>query len=70
DMEALQFAVHCGCILLATVHGENMSGLMKKPLMKEMVETGMFERYIFLKKKKIQEIRDWKGKILTQVQEL
>ncbi|MBR5509952.1 MAG: stage III sporulation protein AA, partial [Lachnospiraceae bacterium] len=46
DMEALQFAVHCGCILLATVHGENMSGLMKKPLMKEMVETGMFERYI------------------------
>lgn len=74
DLEALQLAVNCGCILLATVHGENMSSLMKKPVLREMVETGMFERYIFLEKGRrpgqIREIRDWKGKILVQGQEL
>lgn len=74
DMEALQLALNCGCILLATVHGEGMASLMKKPVLREMVEAGMFERYIFLEKEyrpgQIREIRDWKGKILIQGQEL
>lgn len=48
DLEALQYAMHCGCVLLATVHGNNMQELRRKPVLREMVESGMFERFVFL----------------------
>lgn len=48
DLEALQYAMHCGCVLLATVHGSSMQELRRKPVLREMVESCMFERYVFL----------------------
>lgn len=49
DMEALMLAVNCGCMVVATVHGSSMEELKQKPVLGEMVEMGMFERYVFLK---------------------
>lgn len=49
DLNALTMAMNCGCVLLATVHGNSMEELRKKPVLREMVEAGMFERYVFLK---------------------
>lgn len=49
DLNALTMAMNCGCVLLATVHGNSMEELCRKPVLREMVEAGMFERYVFLK---------------------
>lgn len=48
DINALASAMNCGCVLMATVHGSRMEDLKSRPFLKEMVETGMFERYVFL----------------------
>lgn len=49
DLEALMTAMHCGCVLLATVHGSSMEELRRKPVLKEIMELRMFERYVLLK---------------------
>lgn len=52
DLLALQYAMHCGCVLLATVHGNSMEELKNKPSLRKMIEEAMFERYVFLESKK------------------
>ncbi|MFP3155421.1 stage III sporulation protein AA [Lachnospiraceae bacterium ZAX-1] len=52
DYEAVEQALHCGCHILGTIHGENMAELKEKPHLKKWVEQGFFERYIFLKRNK------------------
>lgn len=48
EIQALASAMNCGCVLLATVHGSRMEELKKKPVLRELLEMGMFERYVFL----------------------
>lgn len=48
DITALISAMNCGCVLLATVHGRSMEELLERPALKEMIEAGLFERYVFL----------------------
>lgn len=48
DLEALEVAVNCGCTILATVHGNSMEELRRKPCLGEMVNKRIFERYVFL----------------------
>ncbi len=48
DVEALMYAMHCGCILLATVHGSNLEELKRKPAVREMIAGRLFERYLIL----------------------
>ena len=48
ELAALMTAMHCGCVLLATVHGSSMEELRKKPVLKDMMELKMFERYVVL----------------------
>lgn len=49
DLSALTMAMNCGCVLFATVHGNSMEELRRKPVLSEIIEAGMFERYVFLK---------------------
>lgn len=49
DLTALMSAMHCGCVLLATVHGSSMEELERKPVLREMMEMRLFERYVVLK---------------------
>lgn len=49
DLEALLAAVHCGCVILATVHGTSLEELRQKPILQKIVEAGIFERYVILK---------------------
>jgi stage III sporulation protein AA len=53
DLEAIKTAANCGCILLATVHGSCMEELLRKPVLKKLVKTGIFERYVFLANGKV-----------------
>ena len=48
DIHAVEYAMHCGCRMLATVHADSMEELRKKPILGQLVEQGLFERYILL----------------------
>ena len=48
DVHAIEYAMHCGCKMLVTVHGQSMEELKKKPLFGEMIAKKRFERYIVL----------------------
>lgn len=50
DMAALRDVMKCGCRILATVHGNSVKDLKRKPVLSEMVEEGMFSRYVVLTK--------------------
>lgn len=68
DLEALLAAVHCGCVILATVHGNSLEELRRKPVLREIVEAEIFERYVILGAGKgsgrVIEILDGRGEAL------
>lgn len=68
DLESLKYAMHCGCVLLATIHGDSMEELQRKPGLGKMVEESVFERYVFLEKRgkagQIRRVLDGTGKVL------
>lgn len=48
DVGSLNQALRCGCKVLATLHGENLSDYMEKPGFQRLVQEKIFDRYIFL----------------------
>ena len=50
DINAIETAIHCGCKLLATVHGSSIEEIKKKPLLERLMKEHAFERYIILRK--------------------
>lgn len=48
DVEAIFEAAGCGCVLLATAHGENLSRLLQKESFQKLKQAEVFERYIQL----------------------
>ncbi len=48
DIHALEYAMHCGCKMIATVHGASMEEIRKKPFLDELVKRHKFERYVVL----------------------
>lgn len=69
ELEAMTFAMNCGCVLLATVHGTSMEELMRKPVLRQMIEGSMFDRYVFLESGKkpgqIRQVLDRDGHVLS-----
>ncbi|MDY3250165.1 MAG: stage III sporulation protein AA [Candidatus Choladocola sp.] len=68
DGDAVESVFHCGCKLIATVHGNSVDDIKKKPLLHKLVREHMFERYIVLwgreKVGKVKEIFDSRGSLL------
>ena len=68
DVHAIEYAMHCGCKMLVTVHGESMEELKKKPLFGEMIAKKRFERYIVLGRKtrvgEVKGVYDARGTLL------
>ena len=48
DMNAIEYVLNCGCKLIATVHGNSIEDIRRKPVLKGLVENQIFERYIIL----------------------
>jgi stage III sporulation protein AA len=48
DGEAIESAIHCGCRLLATVHGNSVEDIRARPFLGNLVKNHVFERYIVL----------------------
>lgn len=65
DLEAMEYVMNCGCKLVATVHGSCVEDIRQKPVLREMVQERMFERYIVLNNKghagHVEEIFDSRG---------
>ncbi|MEE1315285.1 MAG: stage III sporulation protein AA [Faecalimonas sp.] len=70
DIQALEYAMHCGCKMLATVHGSSMEEICRKPLFDRLVSEEIFERYVVLENRKqvgeIKGIYDAKGELLCR----
>lgn len=48
DIQAIKYAMHCGCKMIATVHGESTEEIQRKPLLEQMMREQCFERYVLL----------------------
>lgn len=66
DVHAIEYAMHCGCKMLATAHGSSIEEIAKKPELARMIESQAFERYIVLENKEqvgqVSAIYDGSGK--------
>ena len=51
DVEAVAYAVHCGCSILGSVHAKDLEEVRKKPVLREFLEHNYFERYLVIDKK-------------------
>ena len=57
DVQAIRYAMHCGCKMVTTVHGESMEEIQRKPLFEALLKERSFERYVVLQnRKKVGEI--------------
>ena len=70
DIHAIEYAMQCGCKLIASVHGMDMEEAARKPVLGEMIRRKMFERYIVLGNDghpgKVKEIYDERGSVLCR----
>ena len=48
DVEAIKYAMHCGCKMIATVHGESLDEIQRKPLFEQLIKEQCFDRYVVL----------------------
>ena len=70
DIHAVEYAMQCGCKLIASVHGLDMDEASKKPVLGELIRRRMFERYVVLGNGEhpgeIREIYDERGRVLCR----
>ncbi|MCC2253486.1 stage III sporulation protein AA [Ruminococcus sp. CLA-AA-H200] len=48
DIHAIEYAMQCGCKLIASVHGLDMNEAKNRPVLGELIRRRMFERYVVL----------------------
>ena len=51
DIKAIKYVMNCGSKLIATVHGNSIEDIKNKPILDELVNKKLFERYILLNNK-------------------
>ena len=65
DVQAVSYAMHCGCKMLATAHGESMEELKRRPAFSRMIEEKRFDRYVILRDKgEIEAVFDSDGRVV------
>lgn len=72
DIHAMEYAMHCGCRMLATVHGTSMAEVQKKPVLQQLIQKKRFGRYVVLKNGihigEVEGIYDERGTLLYREQ--
>ncbi len=48
ELEAMEYAMNCGCRILATIHGTSFQEVQRKPALERLVREQWFGRYIIL----------------------
>lgn len=68
DIEAVYSVIHCGCKLIATIHGNGVEDIKNRPGIRKLIDERIFERYIVLRGDKeigrVHAIFDQRGSIL------
>ena len=50
DVHAIEDIINAGVTIICTVHGKSIEDIKKKPVLRELIEKGIFKRFIVLKK--------------------
>ena len=58
DIAAMEQASYCGVKLLATAHGDSAEDLKNRPLYRKLMETGIFQQVVVLRRDKSYEIQE------------
>ncbi len=69
DADALFSVVHCGCRLLATVHGSSLEEVRSKPFFAKLINGGVFDRFVLLSERRMGQLKavyDGGGSLLYQ----
>ncbi|MBC5688017.1 stage III sporulation protein AA [Mediterraneibacter sp. NSJ-55] len=70
DIHAIEYAMQCGCKMIASVHSTSMEEAKKKPILGELIRRKRFERYVVLQNEEkpgeIQGIYDERGSMLCK----
>ena len=70
DIHAIEYAMQCGCRMIASVHGLNMDEASNKPVLGDLIRRRMFQRYVVLGNEKgpgeILGIYDERGSVLCR----
>jgi len=70
DIHAIEYAMQCGCRMIASVHGASMEEAKNKPVLGELIRKKRFERYVVLQNRErpgeIQGIYDERGSLLCR----
>ncbi|MGX4584679.1 stage III sporulation protein AA [Paenibacillus chitinolyticus] len=48
DAEAIREALHAGIRIIATAHGRDLGDVLRRPALRELLESGVFGRYVIL----------------------
>ncbi len=68
DVQEIQYAANCGCTVLATVHGDSRDTVFQKPNLRKLLETGAFQRLVFLEGRdapgRVRQVTDHRGTVL------
>lgn len=70
EVHAVEYAMQCGCKLIASVHGASMEEAFAKPVLGQMLKKRRFERYVVLGNERgrgeISAIYDERGSLLCR----
>ena len=70
DIHAIEYAMQCGCKLIASVHSFDLDEAKNKPVLGELIRRRMFERYVVLgngeRPGEIRGVYDGRGSVLCR----
>ena len=52
DADAIHEAVHTGIRVPATAHGANYEDVLRRPVLRQLMEEGVFMKYVILQRRK------------------
>lgn len=53
DVDALSEAIHSGVTIICSIHGSSLETIKNRPLVKYMLQSDMFKRFIVLGKRSV-----------------
>ena len=56
DVDAIEYAINCGCKVIATIHGNHLEDILSRPYINQIVQKKMFEKIIVVRQKGIYEV--------------
>ena len=48
DIHSIDYIINAGVKLICTVHGQDMDDILKKPVLNELIQKNIFQRFIVL----------------------